>query len=261
MAGLTFMTAAISTAMTRFANFFLLAALLLSVLQPSTGRANPGLTSAMIGTAFAVSAEGHLLTAHHLILGKSQVYVGLAPSGRWTRATVEHVDPRLDLALLRVPLSTTPLPIAVIEAAPVGIDAFVIGYPTPQSGPLDRRITAGLVSGRLTSPKNLDYWVISAAVQKGNSGGPVLAADGSVIGMIQGVMGPTTQADNAAIVEIPQNVNYALQSSDLIRFLKKTNLSFRVNKLNLNLKSTAFSVYRESAGSIFAVVTSPASND
>ena len=247
--------AGISAANFRFGNLAILAAVLLFMLQPSTSRANPTLTSGMIGTAFAVSAEGHLLTAHHLILGKSQVYVGLAPSGRWMRATVEHVDPRLDLALLRVQLSTTPLPIALIEAAPVGIDAFVIGFPTPQSGPLDRRITAGLVSGRLTSPKNLDFWVISAAVQKGNSGGPVLAADGSVIGMIQGVMGPKLRADNAAIVEIPQNVNYALQSADLIQFLKKTNLNFRVSKLNLNLKSTAFSVYRESAGSIFAVVT------
>ena len=233
------------------------AALLPLVLTNTASGASPVVPTTSVGTAFAVSADGYMLTALHLVLGKSRVHVGPLPSGKWVYATVEHVDPQLDLALLKAPLSTAALPIASIEEHPSGLDAYVIGFPRPQSGQLDRRITAGLVSGRLTSRGKRNFWIISAAVQRGNSGGPVLAADGSVIGMIQGVMAVKMEPDKTDILDIPQNVNYAVESADIIRFLKKHNIIFEINNLNTNLQSTALQIYRRTMHSIFAVVSGP----
>jgi len=232
------------------------AAMLPLVLAVPTSGASPIVQTTSVGTAFAVSADGYMLTAHHLVSGKSRVHVGPLPSGKWAQATVEYVDPQLDLALLKASLTTVALPIALIDEPPLGLEAYVIGFPRPQSGQLDRRITAGLVSGRLNN-RNRNFWIISAAVQRGNSGGPVLSGDGSVMGMIQGVMAVKIERDKTDIIDLPQNVNYAVQSADLIRFLKKHNIIFEINNLNTNLQSTALQIYRRTMHSIFAVVSGP----
>jgi len=63
---------------------------------------------ASVGTAFAVSGKGHLLTAYHVIREKTQIFVGPLPNGQWTLATVDRVDLRHDLALLQISIDTDP---------------------------------------------------------------------------------------------------------------------------------------------------------
>jgi S1-C subfamily serine protease len=139
------------------------------------------------GSGFAIGG-GRVVTNHHVVAGAEEVVVRLR--GRRVRANVVGSDPSTDLALLRV----RPGEARRLEALPLGDSrdvrpgdaAVVIGNPLG----LARTITAGVVSAvdrRIDAPDGFpirDAIQTDAAVNPGNSGGPLLDAEGRVIGVI-----------------------------------------------------------------------------
>jgi serine protease Do len=213
---------------------------------------------ASVGTAFAVSGKGHLLTAYHVVREKTQIFVGPLPNGRWTLATVRRVDVRHDLVLLQISIDTEPLVLAEMkEEPPVGLSAYVLGFPRPQSRVPDLRITSGLLSGQIRSANRPNSWIISAPVQRGNSGGPVLAPDGGVMGMVQSVIAARALKEGSRIIDVPQNVNLALPAEELMQFLKASGIEFKSRHLDIQDQTSAVNVYRRAKPSVFAVVGLP----
>jgi putative serine protease PepD len=139
------------------------------------------------GSGFAIG-DGRVVTNQHVVAGAQEVAVRLR--GRRVRANVVGSDPSTDLALLRL----RPRQSQRVEALPLGNSrsvrpgdvAVVIGNPLG----LARTITAGVVSAtdrRIDAPDGLvirDAIQTDAAVNPGNSGGPLLDARGRVIGVI-----------------------------------------------------------------------------
>jgi putative serine protease PepD len=139
------------------------------------------------GSGFAIG-DGSVVTNHHVVSGAEEVAVRLR--GRRVRARVLGSDPSTDLAVLRL----RPGQARRLEALPLGDSAdvrpgdpaVVIGNPLG----LARTITAGVVSAidrRIEAPDGFpirDAIQTDAAVNPGNSGGPLLDADGRVIGVI-----------------------------------------------------------------------------
>jgi len=204
------------------------------------------------GTGFIVSREGHVVTAHHVVRGKSEVMVGPMPNGRWRKAVVLRTDEALDLALLRVDLEVEPLAVSDWADVPMGLEALVVGYPMPKVQGLTRKITQGIVNGDRKTGGVLGDFQFSAEVQKGNSGGPVLAPDGTVIGVVRAKLNALSIAEKTR--DLPQNVNYALKSTPLIGFLKAAGVPFEQRAPDLGGSYRPFETFRRVERAVFAVV-------
>jgi serine protease Do len=163
------------------------------------------------GTAFLVSSNGDYLTNDHVVSGCSSLSIGGMP------ATVIAQDQAFDLALLRVTSipAATPATFAR-KPARLNSDVTVIGYPLPD-------LLGGLnvTRGSVTSLKGIGgdgvRMQISAPVQPGNSGGPVVNAAGQVVGVVVSKLDAQLVAD--AIGDIPQNINFAIRAEIAKLFL------------------------------------------
>ena len=208
--------------------------------------------SVSIGTGFFISNDGYLLTANHVITKREKLLVKLGGSIIKNAALIK-VDPITDLALLKIDGPSSPLAIANWSDIPVGLEVYVIGYPLPATANMGVRITEGLINGAVgVGPRRLDLYQLSAQVQKGNSGGPVLSPDGMVVGMVQGKLDALQVAERTH--DLPQNVNFALKSSVLMRFLEGTEVKTQYSWVNLAKRYRPYEILRLSEQSIVQVI-------
>ena len=198
----------------------LLNALLLALLSA------PGLTATVVaqdrptssGSGFIV-AEGRALTNHHVIDGCQRVTVRTA-QGQTLPAKVSASDARRDLALLTFDAGAGP-PLRFRENPAVARGEQVITYGFPLSGVLSSgpSLTSGDISALAGLRDNPLHYQISAPVQPGNSGGPLLDARGNVVGVVVSKLNAMRIAQMTG-GDIPQNVNFAIKGSEAVIFLR-----------------------------------------
>ncbi len=134
-----------------------------------------------LGSGFFVDASGVILTNYHVVSGADQVVVHLEDGRKFVSKDIK-VDPRTDLAVIRITAST-PFPFLEMgdsAAAEIGDRVLAVGAPFGLTG----SVTAGIVSGKgrsLQVNKYEDYVQTDAAINPGNSGGPLVTLDGKVI--------------------------------------------------------------------------------
>jgi len=141
-----------------------------------------------VGSGILIDGDGHVLTNHHVIDGEGTLEIELS-SGETIEAVLLGTAPESDLALLKVDPADvkdiTPLTLGDSDTVKPGQMAIALGSPFNLQG----SITVGVVSGlgrSLTSPTRrmiLDVIQTDAAVNPGNSGGPLLNSRGEVIGI------------------------------------------------------------------------------
>ena len=140
-----------------------------------------------LGSGFVIDKDGHIVTNYHVIEGADEVLVNFSQDDG-VAAKVIGVDPSTDLALLKIQehrRALTPLLLGDSSAVRVGDQVIAIGNPFG----LDRTVTAGIVSAlqrQILSPSNFTIDKViqtDAAINQGNSGGPLLNAEGDVIGV------------------------------------------------------------------------------
>jgi putative serine protease PepD len=140
-----------------------------------------------LGSGFVVDAKGDIATNDHVVQGATEIRVGFS-SGAPYPATIVGTDPSTDIAVIRVHVPASalhPLAFADSSALQVGDPAYAIGNPFG----LDRTMTGGMVSavGRdINAPNGFtipNAIQTDAAINHGNSGGPLLDRDGRVIGI------------------------------------------------------------------------------
>ena len=135
------------------------------------------------GAGFLVDADGHLITNHHVVEGAERITVRLA-SGQMLPATVVGSDPESDIALLRV-RAERPLPAVVLgDSDTLRVGEWVVAIGNPLA--YEHTVTAGVVSflGRKLFDSSLDRYIqTDAAINLGNSGGPLINTRGEVIGI------------------------------------------------------------------------------
>jgi S1-C subfamily serine protease len=142
----------------------------------------------VLGSGFVIDKSGHVVTNYHVIEGASKVEVSFSGNDEMP-ATVVGKDPSTDIAVLRIKgaqgRALTPLELGSSDAVRVGDAVVAIGNPFG----LERTVTAGIVSAlqrEITAPNGfaIDRVIqTDAAINHGNSGGPLLNADGKVIGV------------------------------------------------------------------------------
>jgi S1-C subfamily serine protease len=203
-------------------------------------------------SGFFISNDGYVLTANHVLVKREKILVKLR-GNVIKNATLIKSDPVSDLALLKIEGPSTPLTITNWSDIPVGLEVFVIGYPLPSSTNMGIRITEGLINGAVgVGSRRLDLFQLSAQVQKGNSGGPVITPDGMVVGMVQGKLDALQVAEKTQ--DLPQNVNFAVKSSVLMRFLEDSEARVQYSSVNLSKRYRPYEILRLSEQSIVQVI-------
>lgn len=134
------------------------------------------------GTAFVVSADGYLITCHHVVRDAADIKVTL---GHQTLpCEVVASDNLHDLALLRVAKKDLPaLPLADSESVELAQEVRAAGYPLSDVLGSDLKITQGSVAG-ISTKEGHRVFQIDAVVNPGNSGGPLLDGRGAVVGVV-----------------------------------------------------------------------------
>ena len=131
------------------------------------------------GTAFFLTTTGYLATNHHVVdqCGRLDLKIG----SDWLAAEVAAVDDRSDLAVLKVGGGPyTPLTLSAAQPD-LGAAIVVLGYPLISVLGSDLRVTTGVVSSVVGIKGDRRTLQISAPVQPGNSGGPIMDETGSVV--------------------------------------------------------------------------------
>jgi len=134
------------------------------------------------GSAFVISADGHLLTCSHVLDDAAIVTVTLG--GKSYRAVVRHSDRKLDVALLKIEATDLKaLPVGDAAAVEIGIDVRAFGFPLSDVLGGNLTATRGTVSGIVARDRRRLFQV-DAPINPGNSGGPLVNESGEVIGVV-----------------------------------------------------------------------------
>lgn len=143
-----------------------------------------------LGSGFVIRADGLIVTNRHVIAGARAVSVRL-PDGREVPAKIVGADAVTDIALLSVDAGPL-LPLHLGSSAAVAVGDVVIAIGNPFG--LGQSVSAGIVSARaraLEDDPYVDFLQTDASINRGNSGGPLLAADGAVVGVTSVIFSPS----------------------------------------------------------------------
>ncbi len=169
------------------------------------------------GSGFVLDTDGHILTNFHVVDGASQIVVRLL-DGSTAEATVIGSDPSSDLAVIRAPFDPDklqPVTFGDSDAVRVGSSVFAVGNPFAKNF----SVTSGIVSavGRntessFTRRQILNVIQTDAALNPGNSGGPLFNDAGEVIGINSSITGPAGFRGSVGL-------GFAVPSNTALRFL------------------------------------------
>ena len=161
-------------------------------------------TEEELGSGFVLDKAGHIVTNEHVIAGAQKIQVSFS-NNDLLDATVVGKDPSTDVAVLKIKAparALTPLPLGNSDDLKVGDSVYAIGNPFGYT----RTLTSGLVSAlqrQITAPNNLpidNAIQTDAAINHGNSGGPLIDTNGQVIGVTSQIStGNTGQQGNLGI--------------------------------------------------------------
>jgi S1-C subfamily serine protease len=165
-----------------------------------------------LGSGVVVNDKGEVLTALHVVRGANRIVLRFADSSE-SEADIATEQPENDIAVLRPrvpPAQIVPAPLGNPGGLRIGDDAYVVGHPVGLYGSMSSGVISGL--DRTFTPRNSDYILegliqIDAAVNPGSSGGPLLNANGEVVGIITALLNPAKQEAFSGIgFAVPINV-------------------------------------------------------
>jgi len=192
--------------------------------KPEAGKETPGrATRVFTGTGFFVTGNGHLLTNAHVV-EQCRELRARQQDGRAVAASVVAEDRENDLALLR---SGTASPaVAKFNSRELRLGQSIVIYGFPLSGLLSSsgNLTTGNIAALSGPADDARLIQITAPIQPGNSGGPVLDSAGAVIGVVVSKLDALAVAER--IRDIPQNVNFAINGNVAIRFLESKHIRY-----------------------------------
>jgi S1-C subfamily serine protease len=191
-----------------------------------------------IGSGVIIAADGLVLTNSHVVCGARRVRLTLAEGGS-TEAQVQGDDPDSDLALLRTELPKDAVPAALGDSSRLKRGHLVVAIGNPLG--FESSVTAGVVSALGRSLRSLGGCLIDdviqtdAALNSGNSGGPLVAASGEVIGI------------NTAMIGGAQGLCFAVSSNTASFVVGEFIVHGRVRRAHIGVAVTTFLVPRRIA--------------
>jgi len=172
------------------------------------------------GTGFFVTHDGHLLTNNHVVANCKTI---TTRDGKPLRVISRNT--RSDLALLKA--DTPPPSVAIFRGGPapkLGDAVVAFGFPLPALLSSEGNLSTGVLSAMSGIQDDIRFVQISAPVQPGNSGGPLLDSSGHIIGIVVAKL----DALNVARItgDVPQNVNFAVSWTEVRAFLDEEGIKY-----------------------------------
>jgi len=190
------------------------------------------LEGASSGSGFFVGTKGYFVTNHHVIDGGKRVKIHHAEE--LLDAKIITSSKIADLALLKVNKEISGLPLSDVEAN-VGSNIYTIGFPNPRIQGLSPKVTKGVISSSRGLQQDNTVYQIDASIQPGNSGGPICDEAGLVVGV---VVSKLNELHIAKITgSLPQNVNYAIKSSEVMALLRSKGINLETGRSGKSEKS------------------------
>ncbi|MFC4169317.1 trypsin-like peptidase domain-containing protein [Teichococcus aestuarii] len=198
------------------------AALRAAPSRPAAGQPDPKARAAS-GTGFVVATD-RVLTNHHVVDGCDRIFVRTADGRTLPAVPPARVDAGIDLALLAVPGDPgEPLPFRASPEVRRGEGVIAFGFPLAGLLSSDPKLTRGEVNGLNGLGNNPNHYQISAEVQPGNSGGPLLDMQGHIVGVVVSKLHAQNIAKRTG--DIPQNVNFAVKGAVAQEFLRRAQIT------------------------------------
>ena len=207
--------------------------------MPATARAetakNADKNVGKSGTGFVISASGHILTNNHVVDGCSDIRGNLNGQPATTLRVVSN-DAQNDLALLQGPTASFKDYAKIRDRSVHSGDSVVaIGYPFHGLLSSDFTVTTGIVSSLSGILNDTRFLQISAAVQPGNSGGPLFDTTGLVVGVVSQKLDPLKMV--RATGNIPENINFAIKTGMIRDFLDNSVVPYETAEPKGELKT------------------------
>jgi serine protease Do len=207
----------------------------------------PSSKSATSGSGFFVSKKGHVITNQHVVSNCKTVTIG-DNSKKQVTADILETDRRNDLALLKISslkmasvetkslikkLGITVVPLASdglmrSEDVELGEDVLVSGYPYGEIFSNSIKVTKGIVSANRGLGDDTGQFQIDAAVQPGNSGGPIYDENGNIVGVVVAQL--NKRKFEKMVGSMPENVNFGIKASTVRQFLNASGLPTKWSK-------------------------------
>jgi S1-C subfamily serine protease len=208
----------------------------------STGSNNESLESS--GSGFFISKD-IIITCAHIITNTKDLIVNIDGKGYQVQILQSNVS--TDLAVLRIIGYESPyfFNVSSFNNEELGNKIYALGYPLSNILGADIRITDGIISAKSGIEANPTYFQISASIQPGNSGGPIINEKFSVIGITSSKLSEV--ATLQATGTLSQNVNFGVKSDYLIlmanAYLNQSNV---IRSISDALKATVYIIANQS---------------
>ena len=168
------------------------------------------------GTGFFITPDGYCITACHVIHDAARVEIK-TKTGK-VKATIIRTDPANDIAVLKADGQFASIPLDNSKRVKLGDTVITIGFPNPEIQGFSPKLTKGEIGSLFGIHDDPRHFQISAPIQPGNSGGPLLNASGNAIGTL--VSRLSDRVTLKATGMLPQNVNYALKGAYLLAMVE-----------------------------------------
>ena len=212
-----------------------------------TPEPTPETKTSTSGSGFFVSKLGHVITNQHVVDNCKKVTVGDNAKKQVT-ADVLETDRRNDLALLKISslkmasvetksliqkLGIKIVPLASdgllrSEDVDLGEKVLVAGYPYGEMFSNSIKVTGGMVSANRGLGDDTGQFQMDAAVQPGNSGGPIYDENGNIVGVVVAQLNKMKFAKQSG--SMPENVNFGIKASTVRQFLSSSGLPTKWSK-------------------------------
>lgn len=163
------------------------------------------------GTGFFITKDGYLVTNNHVVKGAKRLRIRV--QARTLDARVVKTSKAFDLAVLKVEGTFEPLPLDFERQMSLGDAVFTIGFPNVDVQGAAPKYTDGKVSSLSGMEDDPSQYQVSVPIQPGNSGGPLVADNGAVVGIVRAKLNDLTALEASG--SVPQNVNYAVKAKYL----------------------------------------------
>lgn len=166
-----------------------------------------------LGSGFIIDPDGYILTNNHVVAKADKIVVKLE-SGKECKAKIIGTDPKTDVALIKIKVDKPLKAVTLGDSDRIKVGDWVIAIGNPFG--LSHTVTAGIISAKgrvIGSGPYDDFLQTDASINPGNSGGPLIAMDGTVIGI------------NTAIIASGQGIGFAIpinMAKRIIPQLKET---------------------------------------
>ena len=183
--------------------------------EPKQSLDDNKVVAAASGTGFFVSRSGHIISNHHVIDGCDATK--LTFKGKEITADILAVDKMNDLAILKVNLTPNQVYPIATEDADLLEDIIIAGYPLGKKVSAAIKTSKGSVTSLAGYGDNYSNFQTDAALNQGNSGGPIINQSGSVVGVAVANFGKQSGVES---------FNFGIKSSTVRTFVSSNDINF-----------------------------------